>query len=355
MRVEGLPKPPLGDKELPEVITPTWTSSHTLDQSGRPWLAAMTQILMRAHEPGTFADKQDTVAVSNSRQLQAIIAEWYPWMQEIDIIAETDVAPPHATGKGVGCFFSGGVDSFYSLVTRLEEVTHLIFVRQGFDIHASEAELSEEALREMQAAADAYGKELIVVSTDIRRYSDRFQGWGERYHGAALATVGLLLSEHLSRVIIPSSFSTEDLHPWGSHPDTDPLWSTSEVAVEHHGEDTLRYSKVAAISSDDVAMRHLRICWRNTGGAYNCGTCEKCLRTMTELYMVKALDRCETLPKKIDTKLVRGLKLHGSGQTFARTNIDRLRSVRGRFDPVYRAWKHAYEESQKKKQSSERQ
>lgn len=347
MRVSGLPKPPLGEKPFPRVIVPKWESSHTLDQSGRAWLAAMTQILMRTHEPATFADPQDALAVENSQQLQAIVAEWYPWMQEIEIIAETVVAPSTSEAKGVGCFFSGGVDSFYSVVTRLEEVTHLIFVREGFDIHASEAELSVEALREMQAAADAYGKELIVVSTDIRKYSDRFQGWGERYHGAALATVGMLLSNHLSRVIIPSSFSTEDLHPWGSHPQTDPLWSASHMVVEHHGEETRRYAKVAAISSDETAMRHLRICWRNTGGAYNCGKCEKCLRTMTELYMVKSLTRCATLPKKIDTKLVRSLKLRGSGQTFARTNIEQLRAVRGRWDPVYRAWKRAYKESLK--------
>lgn len=347
MQVTGLPKPPLGTQALPESIFPTWYSTHTLDQSGRPWLAAMTQILMRTHNAGTFIDAQDPLALKNACAIQPIFAGWHSWMREVTLNAQSTNSAEASKERGVGCFFSGGVDSFHSVVTQLEEVTHLIFVREGFDLHATQAELSDQALSEMQSAADAYGKELIVISTDIRKYSDRFQVWGARYHGAALATVGLLLSEHLSKVIIPSSFSTEDLHPWGSHPLTDPLWSASHLTIEHHGEETQRFEKVAAISTDPIAMRHLRICWRNTGGSYNCGECEKCLRTMTELYLSMSLERCATLPDRIDTKLVRALELRGSGKTFARTNIERLRKSRGRWDPVYRAWKHAYKASSK--------
>lgn len=61
-----------------------------------------------------------------------------------------------------------------------------------------------------------------------------------------------------------------------------------------------------AISAWPVAMRHLRVCYVNVPNRYNCGVCEKCLRTTVNLHAVGALGRCETLPDKLDLKVIRG-------------------------------------------------
>jgi hypothetical protein len=182
-----------------------------------------------------------------------------------------------------------------------------------------------QAVAGARLAADSLGKVLIEVRTNLREASDGLVEWGTRYHGAALATIGLLLGSVLERIIIPASYHEDDLFPWGSHPELDVLWASSSVLIEHHGESATRPEKVALISKNDAAMANLRICWENPGGAFNCGACEKCMRTMVSLRIFGALDRCNTLPDSIDLRLLRSFRLgHGAG-IFARQNLDAIR------------------------------
>jgi hypothetical protein len=125
----------------------------------------------------------------------------------------------------------------------------------------------------------------------------------------------------LGHVIVPASYHVNELFPWGSHPQLDPLWSSSAVTFEHHGHDATRPEKVASIAGNDAAMAHLRVCWENPGNAYNCGRCEKCLRTMINLHAVGAGARCRTLPSALPLEAVRGLRLSHGGQVFARENL----------------------------------
>ncbi len=136
--------------------------------------------------------------------------------------------------------------------------------------------------------------------------------------------VAQLLANHVHTVIVPSTHARADLFPWGSHPDLDPLWSSDDVRVEHHGIDTTRSQKISAIAESAVAMRHLRVCWKNTNETYNCGTCEKCIRTKIGLRAAAA--ECATLPGDIHNDAVRGLKLGLNGLPFAQ---DVLAAVRG--------------------------
>ncbi len=60
-------------------------------------------------------------------------------------------SPSHAR-QGVACFFSGGVDSFYSVIAHAKRITHLIFVR-GFDIP-----IANRALAELSGGTPALGR-----------------------------------------------------------------------------------------------------------------------------------------------------------------------------------------------------
>jgi hypothetical protein len=71
------------------------------------------------------------------------------------------------------------------------------------------------------------------------------------------------------------------------------------------------------VAKSDVAMRHLRVCWENRDGTYNCGTCRKCIRTQIALRIAGRLEACETLPDDIDLDEVRRLPL-GDVNTIAR-------------------------------------
>lgn len=280
----------------------TYEADVDLDQSGHAWLPATLPILMRVTDAVSFTDQLDPVGLERSAQAQELLRAWYPQLHHVTIDAER--ARAGSPGSGVGCFFSGGVDSFYSVLERREEITHLIFVH-GFDIDFDDEHTAGTASTALRAAASALGIPLISVRTDIRRLSDRWSGWGEQYHGAALASIGLLLAGHVGRVIVPSTFPSTNLTPWGSHPDLDPLWSTSRVSLEHHGVEQQRTDKIAAIAADPIALRYLRVCWQRKSGEYNCGQCSKCIRTMAVLRAYGALEQCATFPSRIDSRPLR--------------------------------------------------
>jgi hypothetical protein len=242
---------------------------------------------------------------STVQKLQDVFCQWeeeFDFFPPRRVAVEAEVKSKKGSqAPGVACFFSGGVDSFYTLLKNLDEITHLIFVH-GVDIPLSNFPLRMQASHAAREVARELGKPLIEVATDLRSFSDPLVHWG-LYHGGALASVGLLFQHLFRRVLIPATFSYADLLPWGSHPLIDPLWSTELTDFEHDGAEATRVDKAAYISRHETAMKWLRVCWMTpTSHDYNCGRCGKCLTTMVNLRAVGALERCKTLPHTIDPR-----------------------------------------------------
>lgn len=316
-----------------------WVSSngYDLDHSGRANLPAVLPILMGAGAPsGIFLDPQDSNLYENQKIIQSTFSGWFPKrLKEVPLDASI-CSVEYPQDRGVGCFFSGGVDSFYSAITRSQEITHLILVL-GFDIPLTDDALCRKAQRDAERAAKVLGKKLIVMRTTIRRLSGRYAKWGI-YHGPALATVGLLLAKHLKHVIIPSTYPMEDLHPWGSHPAIDHLWSTSYLNFEHHAQYKTRNQKIDHLSNYQVALDHLRVCWKNIDGQYNCGRCEKCLRTMIPLYAYGALEHCGSIPELNTDNLANfPFSKNDAHLAFAQKNLSLLKEMVAPDDPVRKA------------------
>ena len=202
--------------------TSIWTSS------GTPGCPPRSPILMRTRTGASFGHPLDPIGlrVQRVRRSCSVIGTRIcsAWRSTQSAAATGSQVP------GVGCFFSGGVDSFYSALDRHAEITHLIFVH-GFDIPFDDDRLASEALTAARAAARELGKPLISVRTDIRRVSDPWSGWGEHYHGAALATVGLLLADHVRAGDHSVHVLGGGCQPVGFAPQLDPLWSTSRVTL----------------------------------------------------------------------------------------------------------------------------
>jgi hypothetical protein len=317
------------DGLIEEPARATYTADVHLDQLGHAWLPATLPILMRTRARASFGHPMDPIGLQGASRAQALLNAWYPHLHPVAIDAAEAVSGSPA--PGVGCFFSGGVDSFYSVLARNEEITHLIFVH-GFDIPFGDDRLASKALIAARAAARELGKPLISVRTDIRRVSDPWSGWGEHYHGAALATVGLLLADHVGRVIIPSTYSSDDVSPWGSHPQLDPLWSTSRVTLEHDVSELRRTDKIAAIASNPIAMRYLRVCWQGEDGEYNCGHCSKCIRTMASLLANDALEACATFPSRADWRLLGRVRKPKHYEVVDASDILKVLATRGTDD-----------------------
>jgi hypothetical protein len=239
---------------------------------------------------------------------------WHLGRRPFAVAAEARVPDGAAPGRGVACFFSGGVDSTFTVRAHRKELTALVFVH-GFDVALDDAPLRRAVSAQLRAAAEELGLPLVEVETDLRRAIDPLLPWST-YHGAALATVAHLLAPLADTFLVPASDTYATLSAYGSHPQLDPLWSSEAVSIVHHGCGASRIDKVCSFGADDGSadpLSWLRVCWRNPGGAYNCGRCAKCVSTMVALRMAGLLERAPTFPVPLDLARVAALDLSSPG------------------------------------------
>lgn len=248
--------------------------------------------------------------------------------------------PGGGTGdRGSGVFLSLGVDSFFTWLRHRQEIDHVVLV-QGFDIGRKDDVLWSRARDALLSVAERTGTHPVLVRTNIRRLLNRYLKW-DVSHGAALAHVALLLTPWLRRVFLASSHHVESLFPYGSHPDLDPLWGTEALELLHDGCDTRRIDKVRVLTDDPVAMKHLRVCWKNPAGVYNCGFCRKCVLVRLALDAAGALDRCATLPSDLRPEQIDAIPVWGeSGLLYLEEIRDAYQADGGRaslLDSIHRA------------------
>ena len=234
----------------------------------------------------------------NIPKIQDIFHNWYPEFQPVNV-NKTENKTARNTNHGIGCFFTGGVDSFYSVLKNKDRISHLIFV-YGLDIPLDNIQLRNTVSESLNNISEELEIPLIEIETNLREFTNKFGDWGEHFHGAGLVCIANLLTSVLDTIIIPSSFSYRQLFPWGTHPLIDPLWSTELIDVFHDGCKVERIKKVEFISHNKTALKSLRVCYVNLDSAYNCCQCEKCLRTMASLRAVGALKNCSSFDRELN-------------------------------------------------------
>jgi len=275
--------------------------------------------------------------LENQQALMQIFCGWFPGYRPAPIRAGQLREVPGATGGRVGCFFTGGVDSFFTYLRHRDEVTDLIFVH-GYDVDLDDLPRRAEITAMGRAIEQATGVRFIELETNAIRLFRDFGRWGAHAHGYGLGTAARHLADYLKRIYIPSSFAREYMRPWGTHPETDPLFSDERLAVVH-GDAILRVEKLREIAQDDLAMRYLRVCHERVEGAYNCARCEKCLRTMTVMQGLGVLPRCTTFPSEVRPEWVKALLLDEVTEGLALNNIAFLESVGMGQSELAQAWR----------------
>ena len=300
-----------------------WWQSSAIPASGisysaDPFVAALLLPAMRLgfplHIEGTISPRLHT----NLQPIMDLLHDWWPEMNVIDVQADANIEKPcvprHSHGR-LASFFSGGVDAFYTLLDHTaraldgeRHLTDLVFVR-GFDIHLSrDHAVWNKALSNAREVAKATSLNLITLSTNIRQLGNPIVQW-DNLHGACLGSVALVLQEMLDALYIPSSPRREN-EPWGSHPMLDPLWSNDDVEVIYDNRGGGRLRKVLGLADSDLALKYLRVCHENPLGAFNCGRCEKCIRTMVELQVAGVMDKCHAFAVPFDLERVSRMFLH---------------------------------------------
>lgn len=278
-----------------------------LDRGGDPWLAVLAPLAVVLGEPLRSRLPVDPLLLRGVRRALATWAGWFPRLPEPSVEAPTadgEAERDEGAGSGVGaCLFSGGVDSFFTLIRHREDEPavrheiHDLLTVGGLDVPlARRGELRRLAERTEEVARET-GTEAVFVTTNVRETRWSAAPWERLAHGPLLAACGLALGRRYSRVLIPSSLPyVRSRHPWGSHPFVDPLFSTRSTGIVYDGATRLRTDKTVRIAESPLALRLLRVCWVE-GAADNCGRCAKCWRTMASLEAVGALERCPAFPE----------------------------------------------------------
>ncbi|HYQ79072.1 MAG TPA: hypothetical protein VEP91_08210 [Solirubrobacterales bacterium] len=256
--------------------------------------------------------------LSASDTIQDVLAGWHPHLQRVELEAEPATVPAPGPSK-TAAFFTCGVDSFYTVLSRREEIDAVVYAH-GLDLPPGDPkrDLVSSAFRE---AAAELGLPAIELETDIRRFSDPVCDWERIYTGAALAAIAHLLADSFDRVLIPATHSYRDLHPTGSHPLLDPLYSSDRVRIEHVDAVT-RVAKLEYLVGSELAMRSLRVCFQPGVDGLNCGRCAKCVRTMVGLRAIGAAGRCQSLPADFSLREMSSGKVRTRRSlTYAKENL----------------------------------
>jgi len=237
---------------------------------------------------------------------------WYPELMErieLEVIARSPsprTTKPHR--NRTICCFTGGVDSFYTLINNASIVDNLLFV-WGYDIPLTDPERYNEVAGHLRSVSKDFGISLVEVSTNLKEFFEPLElnkYWGGISHGCALAAVGLLLESIYNQFVIPGTFTYANPSPHGSHPLLDPLWSTESLHFIHDGAGATRTEKTETIARSPIVQHNLRVCWQNKS-VYNCGKCLKCIRTMIHLETIGELDKYTTFPHEIDLSYVESI------------------------------------------------
>jgi hypothetical protein len=294
-----------------------------LDPNPDAGLAAALAIAMGSASSLDVPEGVSRRLLDASGGIQRLLAAWDPALLPVEVRSGDGGASPaaDATARGTAAFFTGGVDSFYTVLTRREELDALIYVH-GFDLPLEDEQKRELVSASIRGVAGELGLPLIEIETDLRSISDGVCGWELIYTSAALASVGHLLASRFERILVPATHSYRDLHPIGTHPLLDPLYSSERLSFEHV-DSVRRVDKLAYLVESELAMSALRVCFQPDVQALNCGNCPKCVRTMVGLRVIGALGRCSTLPGEFSLRqMAKGKVRSRQSLTYVRENLE---------------------------------
>ena len=272
-----------------------------LSATGNPWLAALLPLAAYRQESLRLGLPVDAQLLAQVPAIMQTWAQWFPNCRPIAVAA--DAQPALTRSARVATCFSGGVDSFFSLLSHEPggpaaadgpPVDDLVYV-WGFDLKLSHEAQWRRLRDRLASAAAAFRKTLLTPITNIRDTRYRQLDWGRFGHGPAIAAVFLALESRVGLAYVPATFSESYGFSWGSHPDLSPRFSTAAVQFRYDGSSHTRVQKLECVAKHPEALAALHVCWQSRSDQ-NCGTCEKCIRTMVILELLGKLRQTTSFP-----------------------------------------------------------
>ncbi len=209
-----------------------------------------------------------------------------------------------AKHKRQSIFFSLWVDSFFTLYKT--NINDLIFVN-WFDIRQKDKVVFSMVKSKFKKFCKKNNLNWLIVETNLRDLTEEFCNRNQMFW-SWLASIWLLLKEY-NQYYISSWMDDEIWYPRWSHKDLDYLRWNWETEFVHFWYWIHRSDKIKFISNYDDIYDYLRVCRKNYSNKYNCGVCEKCIRTMLDFYNINKLNKFNILPKNLDISLVNNIEI----------------------------------------------
>ncbi|WP_394175694.1 hypothetical protein [Thalassotalea litorea] len=263
--------------------------------------------------------------LSNLNKIQDIFSRWEQYLgyklHKISIHGGTVVEAPSHFDQTVS-FFSGGVDGSHTFLTNKDDIDALLFVK-GIDMQLDNDALFAETSRVNRDYLQQYDKPLYTITSNVRFLGHHFGvKWGACC-GGGLSSIALAVGAR--KCLIASGSSYDYIYPSGTNYISDHLWGNLQTRIVHDGAQSSRLDKIRAIAEDPRCLKILRVCWHDDG--YNCGKCEKCLRTMASLRaLALKVDTFPPLTDEITRTQLAKIKLFDiHDYQFLKENIEQAR------------------------------
>ena len=261
---------------------------------GEAWLALLLPCAVVAGDDLTIPLPVDPMLLDRVHDLQLIWSGWYAWAHQIGVTAPVEASP--APGSRSAMFFSGGLDSHFTLLRSLPCGSEPVYPRVdrlitvwGFDVPLDRPDEFAHVRTLTERTAERFGKAADIVATNIKSIPAIRERWGYLSHGPTLAAVAHLFGDTLSDAYIASSHDYRRMMPWGSHALSDPLLSAGRTRITYDGAGWGRVAKARRVFSDPRMAPSVRVCWRERQ-AGNCSRCNDCLHTMATLDLLGLRD-----------------------------------------------------------------
>lgn len=245
-----------------------------------------------------------------------VIADSFSNMNNICVDAST-IAPLASNSSGVGTGNSGGVDSTYTMLKYSNmpiaafNLTHVLFTNistNDFDDERIRA-LFERDIPTKEEASVFLNLKFVALYTNLYSFYKQpgiFNHYfAQQYCSAPIALAKLFKVYYFSSTWTPREFSMDEKSIVSSaRYDLFSLetLSTSNLSFYSAGTEVGRERKLDYIVNNPYTKKYLQVCSieQSAGGNYkaaklNCGYCNKCGRTIIQLYARKILDNYEEI------------------------------------------------------------
>lgn len=256
-------------------------------------------------------------ALLNLAAFQEAWCRWKPDVYRPVRIEPLSVAddPPRAPARSIAAF-SGGADAVFTVLRHAGDQFALgsALLVHGFDVPTDRADQFGKLLERVQPLLRRLNLRPRVVRTNLAEL--KLQDWLDSF----LAQLSCCLHNysHEFRFGLAGGGEPYDalVLPWGQNPCTDHLLSGDGFAIVHDGAGYSRTEKIAVIARDPVATRAIKVCWEAADLSTNCGTCEKCVRTLLNFKAV-GVDRPACFAGEISAAQIRRIRFSNESQRTA--------------------------------------